>query len=253
MSFFTGIGEASRYARSRPYFHPLVIARAKEVLGIQGRVPVALDVACGTGQSTIALASIAEKVIGFDISPNMLANLVRNDQVEYAQARAEQLPFLDGSVALTTCALAFHWFDRDRVLGEVWRVLDTLGKFLVYNNGFTGIMREDPSFQDWAQKEYPKRFPVPPRNSQPITREEATSKGFTLIKEERFENEIRFNAKELVAYLTTQTNVVAAVREGRVSLQSADKWLLEQVTPYFSAEKATFVFVTRAWFLTKEV
>lgn len=253
MSFFTGSGEARRYARSRPYFHPLVVARAKEVLGFKSAVPVALDVACGTGQSTAALTSIADKVIGFDISHNMLANVVRNDRVEYAQARAESMPFRGESVAFITCALAFHWFDRDRFLGEIWRVLDSRGKFLVYTNGFTGSMREDPEFQDWSQKEYPKRFPTPPRNSRPITREEAARKGFTLIKEERFENEISFSAKELVAYLTTQTNVVAAVREGRESLQSANRWLLKRVTPYFSAEEATFVFATRAWYLTKEV
>ena len=56
----------------------------------------------------------------------------------------------------------------------------------------------------------------------------------------------------LVAYLTTQTNVVAAVEEGRESVVSASQWLLSQVVPFFANSSATFVFATRAWYLRKE-
>ena len=251
MPFFTESNEAERYARNRPYFHPLAIARAKEAMGIGTAVPLALDVACGTGLSTTALLSIAERVIGMDISFNMLSNAQRDRRIRYVQARAESIPLPDSSLPILTTALAFHWFDRDSFLGEAWRVLGDEGLLLVYTNGFTGAMREDPAFEKWSHEVYPRRFPTPPRDSKPLTEEDAATAGFSLIAEERFENDVRFTPEELVSYLCTQTNVAAAIRQGRESIESAGQSLLEQVRPFFSGAAATFVFVTRAWYLRK--
>jgi SAM-dependent methyltransferase len=172
MPFFTDLSEAKRYSHNRPYFHPIAIARAKEVMGIADSSPLAVDVACGTGQSAAAPKAIAERVIGFDISWNMLATAGRNEGTRYVQARAESMPFQSGSVPIMSSALAFHWFDRDQFLDEAWRVLSVEGWLLIYNNGFMGIMREDPSFADWGPDVYAKRFPTPPRNNSPVTKEE---------------------------------------------------------------------------------
>ena len=112
-------------------------------MGIEATFPLAVDVACGTGQSAAALMAIAERVIGFDISWNMLATTKRTEDIRYVQARAESMPFRSGSVPIMSSALAFHWFDRDPFLREACRVLSVEGMLLIYNNGFRGIMRED--------------------------------------------------------------------------------------------------------------
>jgi SAM-dependent methyltransferase len=252
MPFFIDLREAERYAKSRPYFHPLAIARAQEVLGIETTLPLALDVACGTGHSTTALLSISERVVGVDLSFNMLASARKDKRIRYVQARAESIPLKSGTMPILSTALAFHWFDRQRFLGEAWRVLAEHGWLMVYTNGFTGVMREDPSFQNWSHEVYAGRFLVPPRDSRPLTREEAAGSGFAWIMEERYENEISFTPEALVAYLTTQTNVVAAIEQGRESLESAGQWLLDQVHPFFANTTATFVFATRAWYLRKQ-
>jgi len=252
MPFFTGLSEAERYAKSRPYFHPFATARAMDSAGIEGTFPLALDVACGTGQSTLALSAIARHVIGLDISWNMLANAERNEHLLYVQARAEAMPFPNDLVPVLSCALALHWFDRDQFLREAWRVLSLGGLLLVYTNGFRGIMRENLAFQDWAQVVYPGRYPTPPRDSNPLTPHEATASGFVFIGEEHYENDVIFTPEELVAYLTTQTNVAATIGAGRESLETANHWLLEQVRPFFVGASATFVFSSRAWYLKKE-
>lgn len=212
-----------------------------------------VDVACGTGQSTVALGAIASRVIGFDISRNMLAAGKRDASREFIQARAEQIPFPSGSIPIMTCALAVHWFDRDRFFSESWRVLLEDGWLLIYNNGFKGIMRENPAFGDWGQGVYGKRFPTPPRDNSPLTDDVAHRYGFKLICEDAYENDVSFTPEELVAYLSTQTNVVAALEEGRESLESAQDWLLDQVRPFFDNSNGTFVFGTRAWYLKKQV
>lgn len=47
---------------------------------------------------------------------------------------------------------------------------------------------------------------------------------------------------QLAAYLTTQSNVVAAVEEGNESLDSASNWLVESLKPMFPGPSATFLF-----------
>ena len=195
---------------------------------------------------------IAERVIGMDISANMLACANRDERVCYVRAQAEAIPLPSRSLPAITTALAFHWFDRQNFLREAWRVLSADGLLLVYNNGFTGKMKENPAFQNWSQDDYLEHFPIPPRDSKPLTPEEAAAAGFSFIKEESFENEVVFTPAELAAYLATQTNVTAAVEEGRESLVSANQWLYEQVRPFFPDAWATFIFRTRAWYLRKK-
>lgn len=251
MSFFDEMHEAKRYAQSRPYFHPLAIKHAADSIGIEAHFSLALDIACGTGQSTVALSAISDQIYRIDISWSMLANAESHASVQYVLARAEAIPFKDSSIPISSCALAFHWFDRDLFLREAWRVLVPKGLLIVYNNGFTGIMRGNPGFQSWSQEVYPARFPVPPRNSQPITTQGAARAGFVLNMEDRYKNDVNFTPDQLVAYLITQTNVVAALQNGRETVESARKWLLEQMNPFFDKDIATFVFSTRTWYLRK--
>jgi ubiquinone/menaquinone biosynthesis C-methylase UbiE len=122
LSYFESRDAAERYVGGRPYFHPLVIKKIRDFLRLREPIPLALDVACGTGQSTVALKEISSRVVGTEVSREMLT-LAREAGVRYVEAPAEDLPFADGSFQLITVALAFHWFDRPRFLAEARRVL----------------------------------------------------------------------------------------------------------------------------------
>src|SRR5688500_2039719 len=94
MNYFAYASAAERYAHGRPYFHPAVIARVVARLGMRLRVPAALDVGCGTGQSTGALAPAAERIVGIDTSADMLAQACWRDApgIAFVRAAAEVLP-----------------------------------------------------------------------------------------------------------------------------------------------------------------
>lgn len=252
MKFFDDPGEAERYAQSRPYFHQLAIERAARAIGLEGKVPMAVDIACGTGLSSRALTSIAEQVVGLDVSWHMISRAEPHEQVQYTLSMAEALPIKSGSIPLISCALAFHWFERDRFLENCQRVLEPGGWLMIYNNGFTGKMKENPDFSIWSGTIYPERFPTPARNSEPITREAAAAAGFELSGEEAYENEVVFTPEALAGYLCTQTNVAAGIREGRETAESARGWVLAGIRPYFPGEEGTFIFSTRAWYLQKD-
>lgn len=242
MNFFAYESEAERYARHRPYFHPLVIEKVRDYLQLNEPFADALDVACGTGQSTVALLKIARRIVGVDASAAMMARAESRPGITYKEASAEDLPFPDESFDLITTALAFHWFDRERFLPEVGRLLRPNGWLVVYNNGFRGRMDGNESFQQWFRDEYLARYPSPPRNAQPVPEAEWHRHRLRPIHEQTYRNEISFTIRELAAYLTTQSNIVAAVEQGNEPIDDVLAWLVEAMTPLFSAPTETFEF-----------
>lgn len=249
VNYFAYQTAAERYARSRPYFHPLVIDRIRAFLKLEGRVPMSLDVGCGTGLSAVAATEIADSVIATDISGSMLGQAPKHERIRYIEAPAEQLPVESGSADLMTVSLAFHWFDRARFLAEAHRVLRETGTLVIYSNGFFGRMKENPEFTDWNRGSYLTRYPIPPRNDQAFTDDDAKNNGFEFVGRERYTNEITFSPEELANYLMTQSNVIAAVEQGSESLQDVHAWLLESADSLFVSPTGSFIFGGEIWFL----
>jgi SAM-dependent methyltransferase len=249
MNYFAHLTAAERYARNRPYFHPLVIARVRTFLKLPRPVPLALDVGCGTGQSALALTDIALSVIATDLSPSMLAHAPVNERIHYVEAPAENLPVNDRSVDLLTVSLAFHWFDRRGFLAEAHRTLRPTGTLVIYGNGFFGQMKENPEFARWNRESYLPRYPIPPRNDQPFMDADAKEHHFAFAGRESYTNEISLSPEGLARYLMTQSNVIAAVEQGSESLDSVNAWLLDSTQPFFQSAKGTFTFGGEIWYL----
>uniref|UniRef100_A0A803J9J1 Uncharacterized XB5811292 n=1 Tax=Xenopus tropicalis TaxID=8364 RepID=A0A803J9J1_XENTR len=91
---------------------------------------LAVDVGCGTGRSTQALAPYFQKVIGIDVSESQL-NVARkctsHNNIYYQIAQAEELPLEDASVDLINAGLAAHWFNPEKFVQEAARVLKNGG------------------------------------------------------------------------------------------------------------------------------
>ncbi len=254
MGHFSHADAAERYARGRPRFHALVVRKISVFLGLREPIRAALDVACGTGLSSVVLREIAARVVGTDSSAEMLARAPRVGGVEYVEASAENLPFADGSFDLLTVSSAFHWFDRTRFLSEARRVLRPEGCLVVYDNAFRGEMRGEPVFRMWFRERYLVRYPSLPRDRRPFGDEDARRHGFRFVGREDYENDVRFSVEELARYLETQSNVIAAVEEDAESIGEVHGWLLESLAPLFPrGAQATFVFGGYIWYLRPSI
>ncbi|XP_078085077.1 putative methyltransferase DDB_G0268948 [Mustelus asterias] len=96
---------------------------------------LAVDIGCGSGQSTRGLASYFERVVGIDVSGAQIEEARKVDgpeNVSYRQGLAEELEFEDGSVDLVTAGAATHWFDMEKFMKEVERVLKPRGCVALY-------------------------------------------------------------------------------------------------------------------------
>jgi len=251
MNHFLHGTAAGRYAKSRPPHHAVVVGRIKRLLRVRGLSRRALDVGCGTGMSTVALRIIARNVVGVDTSRNMLVLAQRAEGVRYVLSAAEALPFADETFKIATVSSAFHWFDRERFLPEAARVLGPGGWLIIYNNAFRAVMRENPAFHDAFEKTYPKRYPTPVRDWRQMTAEQAERYGFEFRSTEDYVNDVEFSLEELVSYLTTQSNIIAAVEGGSETIESVIAWLAQFLAPLFPDKRATFEFGGRIWYLRK--
>lgn len=83
-----------------------------------------LEVGAGTGKLTVPLQELGHRVIATDPLEPMLRRLVtRLPTVRAVIADAEHIPLRARSVDVVLGAQAFHWFDPERALPEIARVL----------------------------------------------------------------------------------------------------------------------------------
>ena len=161
--------QAAEYAASAPHssgesLH--VITR----LASAGRFKLALDIATGPGFTAFAVAPYSGHVIATDIAPGMLAEARRIaaersiENVSFAFAAAEALPFADSSLDLVTCRTAPHHFpDVPLTLREVARVLRPEGVYLLADT----CTSEDNVASVWHQDMERRRDPTHIRNLPP--------------------------------------------------------------------------------------
>jgi SAM-dependent methyltransferase len=214
----------------------------------------ALDVACGTGQSTVAVAELAESVIGVDPSAVMLEHASPGEGITYRTSAAEKIALPDERFELITVGQAFHWLDRDAFLAEARRLLRPPGWLVIYTSWFQGKMKEEAAFSKWFKGAFQTRYPAPPRDRSPITSDFANRHGFALRGEDEFTNDVLMTADGFSDYQVTTTNVIAALMEGKGRLEDARNWIRDAVLPFFGGcEKRTFLFWGKIWYLQKLV
>jgi SAM-dependent methyltransferase len=86
--------------------------------------PDVVDIAAGTGKLTRTLAELAGTLVAVEPDPALRAVIQRVlPRVDVFAGTAEELPLASESADVATAGQAFHWFDVERALGEIARVL----------------------------------------------------------------------------------------------------------------------------------
>ena len=122
--------QAAAYERGRPSYPPEAI----DWLLPRGARDV-LDLGAGTGKLTTRLAERGLDVVAVDPLPEMLEVLTSSlPDIPALLGTAEQIPLPDNNVDAVLVAQAWHWFNPERAISEVARVLRPGGGLgLVWN------------------------------------------------------------------------------------------------------------------------
>lgn len=122
---------AQEYDRGRPGYPPAITAQLLEALEIAPPARV-LDLAAGTGKLGRALLAAGLDLIAVEPQPQMRECLQAAVGPERTLAGvAEAIPLPDGCLEAVAVGDAFHWFEHDRALAEIERVLRARGRLAV--------------------------------------------------------------------------------------------------------------------------
>jgi SAM-dependent methyltransferase len=115
--------QAEAYAEHRPDYPVAAIRWALEPLGTSEPLDV-LDLAAGTGKLTSVLVAEGHRVTAVEPNEQMLSELVRRvHDVRALPGHAEHIPVPDQTLDAVFVGTAFHWFDQEKALPEIARVL----------------------------------------------------------------------------------------------------------------------------------
>jgi SAM-dependent methyltransferase len=133
------------YERGRPSYPDDAVSYLVNELEIREGTDV-LDLGAGTGKFTELIVHTGARITALEPVTSMRAALERNcPTIRAVDGTAEDVPAEDGSFDAAIAASAFHWFDGERALPEIHRVLRPAGALgLIWN------ARDESS--DWSER-----------------------------------------------------------------------------------------------------
>ena len=146
-------GFAARYDRYRPR-PPRTLLDVLCRYARSERPALVVDLGCGTGLSTRAWSGVAERAVGVEPNPAMLAAAEPAPDVEYREAYAQETGLDDGCADIVTCSQSLHWMEPEPTFAEAARILRPGGVFAAYDYDWPPIV--DPEVDD-AYAEYQRR------------------------------------------------------------------------------------------------
>jgi SAM-dependent methyltransferase len=116
-----GFGSApDAYERGRPEYPDAAIRWLAKRLRLKPGV-IVVDLAAGTGKLSRPLAATGATVVAVEPVDAMRGAI--GSGIEAISGTAEAIPLSDGSADAVTVGQAFHWFEGDRALAEIHRIL----------------------------------------------------------------------------------------------------------------------------------
>jgi len=232
---------AAGYAFARPPVHPRIIAlvAAHETFGSR-HVARALDVGCGAGRSTAALAALADMVVGIEPAAGMLVHRhTVAPGAAFVVGRAEDLPFADASFHLLTAAGVLNYTDRTRSLAEIARVRAPGGVLVIYDFSCGRRCREAP-LDAWFDA-FESRYPFPPGYAMDVQALDYAHAGLRLAAFEPFDIDLPLTLEEYLAYALSEANVERAIRSG-VPETDIRTWCRKSLASVFGSSTLSVLF-----------
>jgi SAM-dependent methyltransferase len=224
---------AAEYERHRPDYPEEALRWAADELGLPTGARV-LDVGAGTGKLTRGLVALGFDVVAVEPGAAMLEQLRRAvPEAEAHEAPAEAIPLPDAGVHAAFAGQAFHWFDRERALPELHRVIGADGGLALLWNWWD---ERDPLQRELGEL-------IGYAGHQPYREDEAPGDPwFRLAGRAVVESTPESSPDELVAQLaTTSAYLTAEPAEREESLRAVHD-LASRYGERFPLPRLTYVF-----------
>jgi SAM-dependent methyltransferase len=229
---------ATAYAFDRPPVHEHILRSVRLVR----QADRALDVGCGAGLSTAALAPLARRVVGLEPIPAMLAHRrTVAPRASFVIGQAERLPFAAGSFDLVTAAGSLNYTDFPSALAEIARVLTPDGTFLLYDFSAGRRAASGVKLERWFAS-FEQRFP-PPSGWQRLDVRELPLAGYglQLLDFTGVETRLPMDSEAYLRYMLSEVNIENAITSGACSPEEARDWCRTTLEAVFADGPVTVV------------
>ncbi|MCL7749588.1 class I SAM-dependent methyltransferase [Halalkalibacter alkaliphilus] len=131
---------AKNYARFRNDL-PIELLESLKLRGINFNNKNVADLGSGTGVLSRALYREGAVVVGVEPSNELIQEAKEIDKnegymIKYVHAFSESTTLLEDTYDYITVLRAWHWFDSDKTLTEIKRILKDNGSLIVMDSGF---------------------------------------------------------------------------------------------------------------------
>ena len=212
---------AALYDRVRPSYLQESLDRAQHVLELKDSAEV-LDLAAGTGRLTHDLAGRFARVIAVEPDDAMRA-LIADGEV--LAGTAEAIPLGDASVDAVFVGEAFHWFDAERAVPEIARVLRPRGGLARLSNQW---WETDPPLPERALELLREPYVASGRAASVETWRDAFARSaFEPLRDETFASELTVDGETLLSLYQTTSSIAALPEAARAALAAELRALLD--------------------------
>ena len=234
----SSFGAAARaYAEHRPDYAAEAITWS--LAGADRPVADVLDLGAGTGSLTAGLVASGLSVTAVEPDLLMLAELRRRLPVVPAVVgRAEAVPLPDDSVDAVLVGTAFHWFDTDRALPEIARVLRPGGVLAQLYN----LVDDSVPWVAALDEASRTSVSIPPGEADEVP----SYAGFGPVERARFAHRHRRTAASLTATIGTHSHTLVVSDDERLDVLGRVRAFLDS-HPETSAGTFDYPLVTVAW------
>jgi SAM-dependent methyltransferase len=203
---------AALYDQVRPPYLRESLDRAQEALELDGSAQV-VDLAAGTGRLTQELARRFARVIAVEPDEAMRA-LISDGEV--LVGTAEEIPLPESSIDAVFVGEAVHWFDAERAVPEIARVLRPGGGLALLSNLW---WETDPPLPERALDLLRVPYVASGRAAAVETwREEFARSAFEPLCDETFAWELAVDRELLLSLYQTTSSIAALPADGRAAL-----------------------------------
>lgn len=227
------------YDQYRPSYPPQLIDWIINTSKIKPSDTV-VDLGCGTGIATRLFAAKGFTTIGIDPNEDMLADAVKHGgNASYQKGDAQNSGLQSSSVDLIISAQAFHWFDIQKTMVELKRILKPSGCCCAFWN----VRKKNPFVKEYESlvEKYSGDYQKTPKASETIN----AIKNFSMIKsakEAQFYNSQEFD----LAGLTGRAYSTSYITSGVTDHDGFKKALADLFDKYQSGGIVTVPYKTLA-------
>lgn len=112
---------SKHYVAYRPPIHSKILTQALSHCG-DSKFHLGVDIGCGTGLSSQALAKFCTEVLGIEPSAEMLAQTESTESISFIQSTGEHIPIKEGSSDIVTFAGSLSYAKSNALVKELIRV-----------------------------------------------------------------------------------------------------------------------------------